>query len=89
MSDVGDQHIYDAMGVAPVVNAIGGVTLLGASSLSPRAMRAVQQANDTYMVMHEVMDRSSGTPRPSSSVRRRACAAMTWGRYPGFRTPPA
>ena len=58
MSDVGDQHIYDAMGVAPVVNAIGGVTLLGASSLSPRAMRAVQQANDTYVVMHELMDRA-------------------------------
>jgi seryl-tRNA(Sec) selenium transferase len=46
------------MGVAPVVNAIGGVTLLGASSLSPRAMTAVQQANDTYAVMHELMDRA-------------------------------
>ena len=53
-----DDHIYNTMGVKPVINAMGAVTLLGASSLSSRALKAAQQANDTYASMHELMDRA-------------------------------
>ena len=57
--DNGDErNAYRKMGVKPVINAIGGVTLLGASSLSPRVMAAVRQANGEYVVMHELLDRA-------------------------------
>ena len=54
-----DEHdVYKAMGVRRVINCLGGVSLLGASSASPRVLRAMQQANDQYAEMHELMDRA-------------------------------
>ena len=54
-----DEHdVYKAMGVRRVINCLGGVSLLGASSASPRVLGAMQQANDQYAEMHELMDRA-------------------------------
>ena len=50
--------VYKAMGVRRVINCYGAVSLLGASSASPSVWKAMQQANDQYAEMHELMTRS-------------------------------
>ena len=81
MSDAGKQHIYDAMGVAPVVNAMGAVTLLGASSLSPRVMKAVKQANGKYVEMHKLLTRAG---EMIAEILDAEAAAMTTGTTGGL-----
>lgn len=51
-------HIYAEMGLRPCIVGIGGVTLLGSSTVSPRVMKAIQDANDRFIVMHELLDRA-------------------------------
>ena len=58
MSLLDEQDVYRAMGVRRVINCMGGVSLLGASSTSPRVARAMQQASNQYAEMHELMDRA-------------------------------
>ena len=57
----GDVSIYERLGVKRVINLYGAITLLGASSLSPRVMRAVLEANDRYASMRDLRDRAGET----------------------------
>ena len=58
MSLLDEQDVYKAMGVRRVINCMGSVSLLGASSTSPRIVQAMQQAGNQYAEMHELMNRA-------------------------------
>ena len=51
-------NIYDAIGVKHYINCSGQLTLLGASSMSPRVWGVMEEANGRYAAMHELMDRA-------------------------------
>lgn len=50
--------IYESLGVSRVVNGMGSVTLLGGSRLSPRVLAAMQEANETFVDMEELLAKS-------------------------------
>jgi L-seryl-tRNA(Ser) seleniumtransferase len=50
--------VYEALGVRRVLNACGNMTLLGGSRLSPRVLRAMAAANEAFVDMEELLDRS-------------------------------
>lgn len=51
-------HIYDQLGVRRVLNAAGHRTVLGGSTLSPRVLRAMEEANQSFVEMGELLDRA-------------------------------
>jgi L-seryl-tRNA(Ser) seleniumtransferase len=50
--------IYAQLGVTPVINAMGHVTLLGGSVLSPAVQAAMEAANHSYVAMEELLEKS-------------------------------
>ena len=52
--------IYDELGVTPVINAIGSVTLLGGSQTSPTVREAMERANSAYVPLAELEDKAGG-----------------------------
>ena len=50
--------IYEELGVRPVINAMGNKTVLGGSSLSPQVREAMAQANEHFVEMWELLERS-------------------------------
>lgn len=52
------RDIYTRLGVAPVINGIGNKTALGGSTPSPRAKRAMDEADHYYCDMSELMERA-------------------------------
>jgi L-seryl-tRNA(Ser) seleniumtransferase len=50
--------IYTELGIQPVINAMGNVTLLGGSTLSPAVEAAMTQANRHFAPLEEVLDKS-------------------------------
>lgn len=48
-------RIYADLGVRPVVNAAGNATILGGSILSPSVRQAMEQANEVYANMDELI----------------------------------
>ncbi|MCC6168628.1 MAG: DegT/DnrJ/EryC1/StrS family aminotransferase [Caldilineaceae bacterium] len=50
--------IYSELGVTPVVNAMGHVTVLGGSILSPAVQAAMDAANSMYVSMDELQDKA-------------------------------
>lgn len=50
--------IYAELGIKRVINAIGNVTLLGGSSLSPGVQAAMAAANDHFAPMEEVLNKT-------------------------------
>lgn len=50
--------VYAMLGVRRVINACGNMTLLGGSRLSPRVLGAMAAANDAFVDMEELLDRS-------------------------------
>ncbi|HIF13025.1 MAG TPA: aminotransferase class V-fold PLP-dependent enzyme [Dehalococcoidia bacterium] len=52
--------IYDELGVTPVINAIGSVTLLGGSQTSPTVRDAMERANSAYVPLAELEDKAGG-----------------------------
>ncbi|MGH2461871.1 MAG: aminotransferase class V-fold PLP-dependent enzyme [Chloroflexota bacterium] len=50
--------IFDEIGVAPVINAVGHQTVLGGSQLSPRVRAAMEDANRYFVDMRDLLERS-------------------------------
>ncbi|MCL6551919.1 MAG: hypothetical protein K6W08_02175 [Firmicutes bacterium] len=50
--------VYGMLGVRRVINACGHMTLLGGSRLSPRVLAAMAAANDAFVDMAELLERS-------------------------------
>ena len=58
MSSEASGNVYEELGVKPVINAAGQMTLLGGSVLSPKVIRAMEEANRSYVDMKALQDRS-------------------------------
>lgn len=56
-----ESDIYTALGVKPVINAMGHVTMLGGSVLSPGVQAAMEAANTLYVPMEELQDKAGAT----------------------------
>jgi L-seryl-tRNA(Ser) seleniumtransferase len=50
--------IYTELGIRRVINAMGNVTLLGGSTLSPQVQAAMEAANRAFAPMDEVLDKT-------------------------------
>jgi uncharacterized pyridoxal phosphate-dependent enzyme len=50
--------VYATLGINRVINAMGNVTLLGGSSLSPAVQAAMEAANRYYAPLEEVLDKT-------------------------------
>jgi D-glucosaminate-6-phosphate ammonia-lyase len=52
------EHMFCSLGCRPVVNACGVYTDLGGSILSPRVWQAMQEANECFVSMPELLDQT-------------------------------
>ena len=66
------------LGVTPVINATGHVTVLGGSILSPRVQAAMDAANRTYVAMEELQDKAG---RAIAEMLGAEAAIVTSGAY--------
>ena len=48
--------IYESLGIRPIINAGGHMTILGGSVLSPEVREAMESANTAYTMMDDVFD---------------------------------
>jgi D-glucosaminate-6-phosphate ammonia-lyase len=84
------ETVYDRLGVTPAINAKGLYTDLGGSSMSPRVMIAVAQANGRFAEMTDLLDRAGEavaallhtegarvTPGASAAIMLSLAACMT------------
>ncbi len=55
---MGATSIYEEMGVRPVINASGNQTILGGSMLSPTVRAAMDAANEAFVEMEELLEKS-------------------------------
>ena len=51
--------IYETLGIKPIINAGGHMTILGGSMLSPEVREAMESANSAYTLMDDVFDGAS------------------------------
>ena len=51
-------NIYKELGVRPVINATGSVTMLGGSTPAPEVVEAMDQANGAYVPLMELEERA-------------------------------
>jgi D-glucosaminate-6-phosphate ammonia-lyase len=51
-------EIYQELGVRPVINAIGSVTMLGGSTPSPEVKAAMERADEAYVPMMELEEKA-------------------------------
>jgi L-seryl-tRNA(Ser) seleniumtransferase len=51
--------IYDRLGVTPVINAVGTVTILGGSIMPPEVIAAMEDASRRFVPMHELQEKAS------------------------------
>jgi len=58
MRVTGTKGIYEDLGVRQVINAMGSVTLLGGSMLAPKVLAAMEEANESFVDMAELLERS-------------------------------
>ena len=56
MTSAGD--VYTKLGIRPIINAQGNRTVLGGSTPFPRVKQAMEAAEDSYVVMEELLDKS-------------------------------
>ena len=52
------KKIYSDLGIEPIINAIGSVTLLGGSTQPPEVIDAMQSAQDMYVPMDELEEKA-------------------------------
>ena len=58
-SNGGASEIYEALGIRPIINAGGHMTILGGSVLSQEVRDAMESANSAYTMMDDVFDGAS------------------------------
>lgn len=61
MATTNTTDIYADFGIKQVINAMGHVTLLGGSTLSPAVQAAMEAANRGYAPLEEVLDKTGKT----------------------------
>src|SRR5438045_4407530 len=54
----GDIGIYSKLGVRPVINAVGTVTVLGGSLIAPEVQRAMEEASRSFVRIHELQEKA-------------------------------
>lgn len=70
--------LYNELGVTPVINAMGHVTLLGGSILSPHVQAAMDAANRMYVSMEELQEKAG---RAIANMLGAEAASVTSGAY--------
>lgn len=50
--------VYTQLGVRRVINALGNTTTVGGSQLGPKVKAAMEEANDYFVDMKELLDKS-------------------------------
>jgi D-glucosaminate-6-phosphate ammonia-lyase len=50
--------IYEKLGVRPVINAVGTVTVLGGSLIAPEVQRAMEEASRSFVRIHELQEKA-------------------------------
>ena len=58
MNSEDGRRIYEELGVRPLINAAGNVTLIGGSRVPDRVLEAIAQANRYYVDMEELLKKS-------------------------------
>jgi L-seryl-tRNA(Ser) seleniumtransferase len=58
MSTTNQPDIYAELGIKPVINAMGNVTVLGGSTLSPAVQQALDAANRSFAPLEEVLNKT-------------------------------
>ncbi len=58
MRSTSTRGVYESLGVRRVINAMGSVTLLGGSTIAPKVLAAMEEANEIFVDMEELLDRS-------------------------------
>ena len=84
MSGESSRGIYEKLGVQPVINAMGHMTVLGGSILSSGVVQAMQEANRYYVGMEELLDKSGQIiaellGSEAAYVTSGCCAALALG----------
>ena len=90
MSKGTNQTVFERLGVPPVINACGIYTDLGGSMLSPEVWEAMQEANQFFMSMPDLLDHTGAriaelmgaeagriTPGASAAIALSVSACMT------------
>lgn len=70
--------IYETLGIKPIINAGGHMTILGGSILSPEVRQAMDDANTAYTAMDDVFD---GVGRAISEMLGTGGGLVTSGCY--------
>lgn len=70
--------LYATLGITPVINAMGHVTVLGGSILSPHVQAAMDAANRSYVAMEELQDKAG---RTIAQMLGAEAATVTSGAY--------
>ncbi len=52
------QGVYEELGVKRIINAAGNLTMLGGSILAPQVRAAMEAANESFVEMEELLDKS-------------------------------
>lgn len=58
MTTIGTRSIYEELGVRRVINALGSATIVGGSQLTSKILRAMEAANEYFVDMEELLDKS-------------------------------
>ncbi len=58
MRITGTRGVYEELGVRRVINARGSATLLGGSMLTPKVQAAMEEANEHFVDMEELLDKA-------------------------------
>lgn len=90
MSTGTNQTVFERLGVTPVINACGIYTDLGGSMLAPGVWEAMEEANQYFMSMPDLLDSTGGriaelmgaeaariTPGASAAIALSVSACMT------------
>lgn len=75
-------HLFCSLGCRPVINACGVYTDLGGSILSPRVWHAMQEANEWFVSMPELLDQTGQIvaglmEAPAARITMSASSAIT------------
>jgi hypothetical protein len=75
------KSLYARLGVRPFINAVGTLTTLSGTLMSPEVVRAMEQASRNFVAIHELQAKAGEmlcqlTSAPAAFVTTRASAAL-------------